>query len=211
MWRGPESFSSAMAAAVRFFLQWPGLSEADVTALLKRWNSGDKDAFEALIALVYQEMKAIARRLLRDERPGHILDTHALVHEAYLRLVGQTRMDWNDRRHFFGAAANVMRRILVDQARRRLAARRGGGAPHDDFESALTIAIEPDQDVLALNEALDALSAIDPDRARVVELRYFAGLSLDETGALLGISPQAVSRDWTTARAWLARWLDLKR
>jgi RNA polymerase sigma-70 factor, ECF subfamily len=191
-----------------FFLQWARVPEADVTALLKRWNSGDKEAFEALISLVYREMKAIARRLLRDERPGHTLDTHALVHEAYLRLVDQTRMDWNDRRHFFGAAANVMRRILVDQARRRLAARRGGGAPHDDFENALAIAIEPDQDVLALNEALDALSAVDPDRARVVELRYFAGLSLDETGALLGISPQAVSRDWTAARAWLARWLD---
>jgi RNA polymerase sigma factor (TIGR02999 family) len=184
-----------------------GLAGGEITQLLQRWNAGDKDAFESLVAVVYHEMKTIARSLLRNERPGHTLDTHALVHEAYLRLVGQTQSDWNDRKHFFGAAANVMRRILVDQARRRLAVKRGGGAVHDDFESALAIAIEPDLDVLALNEALDALTAIDPDRARVVELRYFAGLSLAETGAVLGISPQAVSRDWTTARAWLARWL----
>lgn len=184
------------------------MATTDLTALLKRWSVGDKGAFEALFAVVYQEMKAIARNLLRHERPGHTLDTHALVHEAYLRLVGQNRMDWNDRRHFFGAAANVMRRILVDQARRRLAARRGGGAPHDDFDNALAIAVEPDLDVLALNEALDALTAIDEERARVVELRYFAGLSLDETATVLGVSPQAVSRDWSIARAWLARWLD---
>lgn len=178
---------------------------SDVTDLLKRWNAGDQSAFEALIAIVYKEMKGIARHLLRNERPGHTLDTHALVHEAYLRLVDQTQADWNNRAHFFGAAANVMRRILVDQARRRLAAKRGGGAAHEDLEPALAIAEEPDLDVIALNEALDALAAIDPDRARIVELRYFAGLSLEETAAIVGRSPFTVSRDWTAARAWLAR------
>ena len=130
------------------------------------------------------------------------------MHEAYLRLVDQRRLEWNDRGHFFGAAANVMRRVLVDQARRRLADKRGGGAPHDDLDLAVRVAIEPDLDVLALNEALDALTRVDPQRARIVELRYFVGLSLDETASVAGISPQAVSRDWTAARAWLARWLE---
>jgi RNA polymerase sigma factor (TIGR02999 family) len=178
---------------------------ADVTDLLKRWHAGDSGAFEALIAVVYKEMKGIARHLLRQERPGHTLDTHALVHEAYLRLVDQTRSDWNGRAHFFGAAANVMRRILVDQARRRLAAKRGGGARHEDLELAVAVTEAPDLDVLALNEALDALSALDPERARIVELRYFAGLSLEETADVVGRSPHTVSRDWTAARAWLAR------
>jgi RNA polymerase sigma factor (TIGR02999 family) len=181
---------------------------ADVTDLLKQWHDGDHRALDALVDVVYADMKGIARNLLRQERPGRTLDTHALVHEAYLRLVNQTKASFHDRAHFFGAAATAMRRILVDQARRRLAVKRGGGVRHDDLDLALAIAVEPDLDVLALNEALEALKDVDPPRARIVELRYFAGLSLDETAAVVGVSPQAVSRDWTAARAWLARRLE---
>lgn len=188
-----------------------GASVAEVTELLRRWGAGESAALDALVDIVYREMKAIARNLLRHERPGHTLDTHALVHEAYLRLVDQRQLNLNDRAHFFGAAANVMRRVLVDQARRRLADKRGGGAPHEDLDLAVSVAIEPDLDVLALNQALDALATVDPHRARIVELRYFVGLSLEETAGVVGVSPQTVSRDWTAARAWLARWLERQR
>lgn len=150
-------------------------------------------------------MRAIAAHLLRNERKGHLLETSALVHEAYLRLVDQTRINWSGRAHFFGAAATAMRRILVDQARRRLASKRGSGAAHQDLDLAVRVAVEPDTDVLALNLALDGLAEVDAELARLVELRYFAGLTLDETADVLGTSPQAVSRDWTVARAWLAR------
>lgn len=180
---------------------------ADITELLNRWHGGDRGAFDELVPHVYAEMRVIAARLLRNERREHVLETGALVHEAYLRLVDQTRVNWNGRAHFFGAAANAMRRILVDQARRRLAGKRGGGAHHESLERALQIAVEPDADVLALNEALDGLADVDADLARLVELRYFAGLTLDETADVLGTSPQTVSRDWTLARAWLSRQL----
>lgn len=178
---------------------------AEITDLIDRWREGDRRAFDELVPRIYDEMRAIAAHLLRSERPGQLLDTGALVHEAYLRLVAQTRIGWSGRAHFFGAAANAMRRILVDQARRRLAIKRGGGAPHEGLEVAVQIAIEPDLDVLALNEALDALAAVDAPLARIVELRYFAGLTIEETADTLGVSPQAVSRDWTLARAWLSR------
>ena len=178
---------------------------ADITELLNKWQAGDRRAFDELVPQVYGEMRAIAAHLLRGERPGHLLETSALVHEAYLRLVDQTRVNWSGRAHFFGAAANAMRRILVDQARRRLAGKRGAGVVHEDLDFALQIAIEPDLDVLALNEALDDLTTVDGDLGRIVEMRYFAGLTLDETADVLGVSPQSVSRDWTVARAWLAR------
>jgi RNA polymerase sigma factor (TIGR02999 family) len=178
---------------------------ADITELLVRWRDGDRAAFDELVPSVYGEMRAIAAHLLRAERPGHLLDTGALVHEAYLRLVDQRRIQWNGRAHFFGAAARAMRRILVDQARRRIAGKRGAGAVHEDLDLALQIAIEPDLDVLALNEALDGLALMDPDLARLVELRYFAGLTLDETAEAMDMSPQGVSRDWAVARAWLSR------
>ncbi len=179
---------------------------ADITELLNQWKAGDREAFDALVPKVYGEMRAIAAQMLRSERPGQMLDTSALVHEAYLRLVDQTRINWNGRGHFFGAAANAMRRILVDQARHRLAGKRGAGAVHEDLdEVAVSIAAEPDTDILALNQALDGLAGVDADLARLVELRYFAGLTLDETADVLGTSPQSVSRDWTIARAWLAR------
>ncbi len=178
---------------------------ADITELLNKWQAGDRGAFDDLMPRVYGEMRAIAAHLLRGERPGHLLETSALVHEAYLRLVDQTRINWSGRAHFFGAAANAMRRILVDQARRRLAGKRGAGVVHEPLDVALRIAIEPDLDVLALNEALDGLAGVDAGLARLVELRYFAGLTLDETADVLGTSPQSVSRDWTVARAWLSR------
>jgi len=180
---------------------------ADVTDLLHRWGAGDRNALEALVPLVYAELGAIASRLLHNERPGHTLETRALVHEAYMRLARQAEPRLEDRKQFFGAIANVMRRILVDHARRRLSAKRGAGVPHDPLDLALVVATAPDQEVIDVDQALDALTSVDPDRARVVELRFFAGLTLDETSDALGISPQAVSRDWAVARAWLARHL----
>lgn len=177
----------------------------DITELLNRWQRGDQAAFDELVPRVYGELRAMAARLLRQERPGHILETGALVHEAYMRLVDQTRIDWNGRSHFFGAAANVMRRILVDEARRRLAGKRGAGAVHETLDVAIHVAIQPDLDVLALNEALDGLADADAALARLVELRYFAGLTIEETAEVLQQSKQSVNRDWTTARAWLSR------
>ena len=178
---------------------------ADITELLNRWHGGEQAAFDELVPRIYGELRAMAANLLRNERPGHLLDTGALVHEAYMRLVDQTRIDWNGRAHFFGAAAMAMRRILVDQARRRLAGKRGSGAVHETLDVAVRVAIQPDLDVLALNQALDRLTEADAGLGRLVELRYFAGLTIDETAEVLGISAQTVSRDWTTARAWLSR------
>lgn len=178
---------------------------ADVTELLNRINSGDNSAIGELVSVVYTDLRDVAHRLMRIERGGQMLQTTALVHEAYLRLVDHNRVRWESRAHFFGAAAQTMRRILVDEARKRLTAKRGGGSDHDVLDSVLTIAFEPDLDVIALDGALDALAAVDPERARVVELRFFAGLSIDETAALLGQSPSAINRDWTFARAWLFR------
>ncbi|MEZ5289137.1 MAG: sigma-70 family RNA polymerase sigma factor [Vicinamibacterales bacterium] len=178
---------------------------ADITDLLQRWQDGNADAFDELVPRVYDELRALAARLLRNERPGHLLDTGALVHEAYLRLVDQTRMSWSGRAHFFGAAATAMRRILVDQARRRLADKRGAGAIHEDIDVAVTLSVEPNLDVLAVHEALSALADFDHELSRLVELRYFAGLTLDETANVMQVSPQTISRDWTVARAWLSR------
>jgi len=177
----------------------------DITDLLNRWHQGDREAFDELMPRVYGEMRSIAAGLLRGERPGQLLDTGALVHEVYLRLVDQTRITWQGRAHFFGAAANTMRRVLVDQARRRLSAKRGAGVFHEDLDLAVRVAVEPDLDVLALNQALDGLAETDAELARLVEMRYFAGLTIDETAEVLGVSPVTVKRDWTVARAWLSR------
>ena len=177
----------------------------DITDLLNRWHEGDRGAFDELMPRVYAEMRSIAAGLLRGERPGQLLDTGALVHEVYLRLVDQTRITWQGRAHFFGAAARTMRRVLVDQARRRLSAKRGAGKPHEDLDVALKVAIEPDLDVLALNQALDGLAETDAELARLVEMRYFTGLTIEETAEVLGVSPVTVKRDWTVARAWLSR------
>jgi len=178
---------------------------ADITDLLNRWSSGDSEAFDELMPVVYNDLKTVAHNALRQEHHMRTLDCTALVHEAYLRLVDQTRMQWNGRAHFFGAAAQVMRRVLVEQARRRLADKRGAGAVHEQLNDTLAVALEPDLDVVALNHALDELAAGDPESARVVELRCFGGLSIEETAEVLEISPSSVTRLWSFARAWLYR------
>ena len=185
---------------------------ADVTGLLIAWVEGDRAALDALLPIVYAELRRQARRALRREAAGHTLQPTALVHEAYLKLVDQRPSRWQGRAQFFGVAARCMRQVLVDAARTRRAAKRGGGAHPITLGDAEGLAIAPvtggesaGDDVLALDEALTRLAALDPDQARVVELRYFAGLTLDDTAATLGISAATVSREWTVARRWLRR------
>jgi len=179
----------------------------DVTALLKAWNGGDADAAGQLIALVYEELRRQAARYLSRERPDHTLRPTALVNEAYLRLVHQRRVAWQDRAQFFAVAATVMRRLLVDHARQHGASKRGASfltVSLDDGDE-VSIASAPDIDIIALNAALVELSAIDPERARMIELRFFAGLTTDETAEALGVSAATVTRGWRLARAWLYR------
>ena len=174
----------------------------EVTRLLKAWSAGDEEALERLAPLVYSQLHKIAKHYMAGERSGHTLQTTALVNEAYLRLIDLTRMQWRDRAHFFAMAATLMRRILVDHARDRARDKRGGGVVFTAWQDDLAAA-GPTIDALALDEALDRLAAIDPQHARIVELRYFAGLTIEETSEALGISPATVKRDWTWARAWL--------
>jgi RNA polymerase sigma factor (TIGR02999 family) len=174
-----------------------------VTALLGRLRDGDARAFDQLVPLVHHELKVLARSQLRHERPNHTLQATALAHEAYLRLAGLQRRDWRDRAHFFGVAAAIMRRILVDHARRRGAGRRGSGAPHVPLDGASDVAADRSEELVALDDALARLGALDTRQERVVELRFFAGLSVEETAVALGISPRTVKREWAVARAWL--------
>jgi RNA polymerase sigma factor (TIGR02999 family) len=176
-----------------------------VTELLQAWSRGDASAFDRLIPLVYEELRRQAQRYLRRERPGHTLQTTGLVHEAYLRLVDQRHADWRNRAQFFGVAAKTMRRVLIDHARSKQAAKRGGGGIQITLEDVTTPAQEPAVDLLELDDALVRLAALDPQQAKVVELRYFTGLGIEETAAVLGISPATVKRDWVVARAWLRR------
>lgn len=180
----------------------------EVTELLVRWRCGDRAALDALIPLVYDELRRLAHSYLQRERSDHTLQSTALVHEVYGRLVGQNSPDWRDRAHFFGVAAQLMRQILVDYARNRLAAKRGGGACRVTLEDAMAQAPRFDADILALDDALKSLAKIDPQQSRVVELRYFAGLSIEDTSEVMGISSSTVNRDWNTARVWLFRELD---
>lgn len=177
----------------------------NITHLLKEWSDGDRQALDKLTPLVYEELRHQAARYLRRERPGHTLQTTALIHEAYLRLIDAKDVHWQSRAHFFAIAANLMRRILVEHARRRDADKRGGSQVRVQLDEALAVADEADVDLLAIDEALDRLAAIDPQQARVVELRFFSGLSVEETAAALGVSPKTVKRDWSVARAWLRR------
>jgi RNA polymerase sigma factor (TIGR02999 family) len=181
----------------------------DVTRWLDRWHEGDPGALDALMELVYGELRQLAGGLLRDERADHTLQPTALVHEAYLRLEGIRDMRLENRRHFYGAAAQAMRRILVDYARRRKASKRGGpdGQPVS-LETVLESPVDLRLDFDHVDQALERLAAVAPDKAKVVELRYFVGLSVDETGEVLGISAATVKRHWTFARAWLYRALD---
>ena len=181
----------------------------DLTGLLKAWSAGDQDALEQLTPLVYDELRAHARRHMRSERSGATLQSTALVHEVYLRLLDADRVDWNDRVHFFALSAQLMRRILVDAARARTAAKRGGPAKRMDHLSPVEFDQLPDPEsdaasLCALDDALEELTRIDPRRAKVVELRFFGGLSVEETARILQLSPQSVMRDWRLARAWLA-------
>jgi RNA polymerase sigma factor (TIGR02999 family) len=183
---------------------------SEVTQLLREWSEGREEAREALLGLVYDPLRAIAERHLHGERAGHTLQPTALVHELYLRLVDQRRVDWNDRTHFFAVAAKVMRRILVDHARRRNSEKRGGGLVPVTIGAALEKAVEESFDVVALDAALESLEKVYPQQARVVELRFYGGLTIDETAEAMKISPATVSREWTMARAWLRRALSAK-
>ncbi len=177
----------------------------DVTELLLSWRKGDAAALERLIPLVYQELRRVAGRHLRREASGHALQATALVHEVYLRLVDADRMTLQNRAHFFGVAAVLMRQILVDHARRRRADKRGGGVTMLSLDDVSPATQPVGVDVLALDQALEALSALDARQCRVVELRFFAGLNVDETADALGTSPATVARDWALAKVWLYR------
>ncbi|HEV8176721.1 MAG TPA: sigma-70 family RNA polymerase sigma factor [Gemmatimonadales bacterium] len=177
-----------------------------MTALLQAWTRGDPSALEALLPAVYGELHRQAERYMRRQPAGHTLQATALVHEAYLRLVGRTNIEWRNRAHFFGVAAKAMRSILVDHARARRAAKRGGCATRLTLDSPGDVAGSPPAvDVLELDEALERLGQFDPEKARVVELRYFGGLSIEEAAEVLEVSPATLKRQWTTARAWLRR------
>ena len=179
-----------------------------VTSLLLRWRGGDKAALDALMPLVYDELRRLARHYLQRERADHTLQSTALVHEAYARLIGQNSPDWQNRAHFFGVAAQLMRQILVDYARSHRAAKRGGSVCKLPLDDADSHASKADIDVIALDDALQSLAKLDPQQSRVVELRFFAGLSIEDTSEVLGLSPSTVKRDWNTARVWLYRELD---
>jgi RNA polymerase sigma factor (TIGR02999 family) len=179
----------------------------DITQLLLAWRAGDRSAFEALIPLVYDELRRLAHWQLRGEGRSHALQTAELVHETYVRLVDSSRVQWQNRAHFLAVAAQAMRRILVDLARARQAQKRGGDQTRVDLDAALTIAGSPDLDVIALDRALTALAAADERRSRVVELRFFGGLTVEETAGVLNVSPETVMRDWKVARAWLFKQL----
>ena len=176
-----------------------------VTELLLNWRQGDQDAREQLIPLVYAELRRVARRYLRQERPDHTLQSGALVHEAYLRLLREKTPQWENRAHFFGFAAQLMRHILVDHARSRNAAKRGAGVPRLALDEQMALPQSRDLDLLALDDALNRLAELDSQQSKLIELRFFGGLSIEETAVILNISPATVKREWTTARAWLQR------
>jgi len=179
--------------------------EADVTRLLRAWSSGDSEALQALTPLVYEELHRRAHWHMRRENPGHTLQTTALVNEAYLRLVDMRQVSWRDRAHFFALASRVIRHVLVDAARSRRSLKRGADASAEVLDENLLISKEPRADVLALDDALQTLAAIDGRKSQVVELRFFGGLTVEETAEVLGVSAETVKRDWKLAKAWLRR------
>jgi len=181
------------------------VSSPNLTALLGDWSRGDRSALSQLLPLVYDELRRVARRQLRSERDGHTLQATALVHEAYMRLVDQRHVDWHDRAHFFGVAAQVMRRILVDHARRHKAAKRGDGIRCVALEEAQDVEAPNELPILALDHALGRLEQMDAGLARIVELRAFGGLTIEDAAHVLGVSPSTAKRDWRLAKAWLQR------
>jgi RNA polymerase sigma-70 factor (ECF subfamily) len=189
----------------RFTLGMMTVSTPGLTELLSDWHQGDQTALSKLTPLVYDELRRIAHRYVQRERNGHTLETTALVNEAYLRLAGQRKIEWQNRAHFFAVTAQVMRHILIDHARRRQYAKHGGGARLVSLEEAETMSQERASELLALDEALDELAKLDARKSRVVELRYFGGLDLEETADVLEVSVMTVRRDWRVAKAWLFR------
>lgn len=177
----------------------------NVTKLLLRWSKGDQGALESLVPLVYDELRRLARHYLKQEKQSHTLSSTALVHEAYLRLVSQKDVTWQNRAHFFGVASQMMRRILVDHARHHAYAKRGGGAMTLALDEAVCTPQRREIDLVALDDALDSLAKLDERQSRMVELRFFGGLSIEETSEVLGVSAPTVKREWASARAWLYR------
>jgi RNA polymerase sigma factor (TIGR02999 family) len=180
-------------------------SPKEITRLLLAWRNGNQEALESLTPLVYGELRRLARRHMRGERVNHTLQTTALVHEAYLKLIDSSQVQWQDRAHFFAVASQLMRRILVDFARSRKNLKRGGDAIQISFSAALEISQKPDADLMTLDDALNSLARLDPRQSRVVELRFFGGLSVEETAEALKVSPETVKRDWRLAKVWLLR------
>ncbi|MGH9839359.1 MAG: sigma-70 family RNA polymerase sigma factor [Blastocatellia bacterium] len=183
----------------------------EVTQLLLAWSNGDKAALDRLIPLVHAELRRLAKFCLRNERPGHTLQTSALVNEAYLRLIDVDQVEWRDRAHFFAISAKLMRQILVDFARKRRYQKRGGAAQQVSFDEALAVGEQRNEDLVALDDALEALARIDPRKNQVIEMRFFGGLSVEETAEALQVSADTVMRDWRLARVWLLRELSGKK
>jgi RNA polymerase sigma-70 factor, ECF subfamily len=180
-------------------------SSSEVTGLLRAWGRGDEDALQKLMPLVYDQLHAAARRHMAGERAGHTLQTTALIHETYLRLVDIRRVQWQDRAHFLAVCAQLMRRVLIDFARSRGYKKRGDAAPHVNFDDELVITAKPDSNLLALDEALNRLAEVDERKSRVVELRFFGGLDVKETAEVMKVSADTVMRDWKLAKVWLLR------
>jgi len=181
------------------------LSPQEVTQLLADWGKGDRSALDKLLPLVHSELRRIAQRQMSQERPGHTLQATALVNEAYLKLAGQQGFDWQNRAHFFAVCAQVMRHILIDHARAHARDKRGGGAVKVSLNDALVVADDQASHFIALDEALRRLESLDPQKGKIVELRYFGGLSVDEAAEVMNISPRTVRREWQRAKAWLYR------
>lgn len=180
-------------------------SENEVSQLLAQWSDGDKNALEELFSLVTQELRQIAHAHMRKEGINHTLQTTALINEAYLKLVDQKNVQWQNRSHFFAIASKVMRRILLDYAKTRLRDKRGGGAIHVELEDAYNISVEKSKELIALDDALNRLAEVDPQKSQIVEMRHFGGMSVEETAEVLGIAPITVMRHWNLAKAWLRR------
>ena len=183
----------------------------DITQLLASWREGSQMARDQLIEAVYVELRRLAHYHLRRERPGHTLQTTALVHDAYLQLVGQRRIEWQSRAHFFGIAAHLMRRILVEHARKAAALKRGGDEVRVPLDGDVGVIAAPDISVVALDDALNALGALDPRQGRIVELRFFGGLTVEEAAEVMAVSPRTIKREWRLAKAWLQRQLQSRQ
>ncbi len=178
-------------------------STHEVTELLTAWSGGDKAALDKLMPLIHQELRRLAHRYMSRERPGHTMQTTALVNEAYIRLVNREGVHWQNRAHFFAIASQLMRHILVDHARSHAYAKRGGGAQTISLDEAMVVSQERAAEVVALDDALKELAQIDPQQSRIVELRFFGGLTIEEAAVVLGLSPATIKREWSTAKAWL--------